>query len=83
MIKINYVYIFLSAQSHTLIIRATIYKKGQSQKFTILNTIFSYFFFLKPNSSRSQKINFRPNGVELTELYSVKQPIFRPPKPRI
>ena len=50
-------------------LRATIYKKGAVPK---IDYFFLLFFFLKLNSNRSQKKNFRPNGVELTELYPVK-----------
>ena len=56
------------------VLRATIYKKGEVPKIDYFKYEFfpTFFFFFMPNSSRSQKINFRPNGVELTELYPVK-----------
>ena len=58
-----------------LFLRATIYKKGAVPKIDYFKYDFFptfFFFFLKLNSNTSQKKNFRPNGVELTELYPVK-----------
>ena len=55
------------------VLRATIYKKGAVPKIDYFKyEFFPTFFFLKLNSSITQKINFRPKGVELTELYPVK-----------
>ena len=57
-----------------MVLRAPIYKKGAVPKIDYFKYDFfpTIFFFLKLNSNRSQKKNFRPNGVELTELYPVK-----------